>query len=97
MSGVFGILNRDGRPLDPGRLSVLHQGMAQWGQGPLRCDGPFGAGALSSPRQPAGATPTVTASTAPIFVAAGRIDNRAELSAELVSHWAIAPGRAMRN
>lgn len=81
MSGIYGIFHRDGKPVSPQDLETLRTGMAEWGRGHSLCDGSFGAGMVSRAIPPDGPRPAP--STGSIFVAAGCVDNRAELSDDL--------------
>lgn len=87
MSGIFGIVRRDGSPLDVEQLEVLRTETAHWGRdgGGVSHDGVAGIGlALRLPghghavkRLP------LTGEDGCIFSAAGRLDNRDELAGAL--------------
>lgn len=84
MSGLFGIVRRDGEGLEPSVLEALCRGMSNWG--PDGCaiwrDGPAGLGQarLSSTRQSRlERLPFADKNQGMVFTAAARVDNREEL------------------
>ena len=96
MSGIVGIFNRDGCPVDPELLRRLTSRMAFWpgdGSGVWNsgCVG-FGLHALWTVPEAVGETaPLVDAATGVAVVMDGRIDNREELLPELKQKCSITP------
>jgi asparagine synthase (glutamine-hydrolysing) len=87
VSAIFGIVNREGAPVTPETLNILRAGNADWGRdgGGALCSGPAGLGLtfnLNTPEAKFECLPSVDPA-GNMFTAAGRVDNRAELSYEL--------------
>jgi asparagine synthase (glutamine-hydrolysing) len=87
LSGIFGVVNRDGAPLAAGVLDALRVETAYWGRdgGGALCDGAAGLGCAISLNTPEAAferMPLVD-SNGFMFTAAGRADNRGELAGAL--------------
>ncbi len=93
MGGIYGIFRRDGAPIPLPALETMRAAMAQWGRdgGDLWRNGPAGLGQLrtfSTPEAPFESLPRIQDGIA--FTAAGRVDNRDELIADLrlrISDW----------
>jgi asparagine synthase (glutamine-hydrolysing) len=88
LSGIFGIIHRDGRPLDPGGLERMRGTMAHRGPdaGDIRIDGSVGLGQLMlhSTRESLNERlPWKDPESGLVIVADARIDNREGLFAEL--------------
>jgi len=84
MSAIFGILNLDGRPLEPERLERMREPMAYWGpdDSGVCSAGPVGLGQLmlrGTPESEHEALPLESGCGRYLLTAAARIDNRAEL------------------
>ena len=83
MSGIFGILHRDGRPMTPERLAPIREAMAYWGPdgSGVVCHGEAGFGQLLLHNTPESLHERLPAQTADglLFTAGARIDNRDEL------------------
>jgi len=87
LSGIFGAVNRDGAPLDPSVLESLRSETAHWGRdgGGVLCEGAVGLGSALSLHEsdaPVECLP-LKGVDACLFTAAGRVDNRRELSEAL--------------
>jgi asparagine synthase (glutamine-hydrolysing) len=88
VSGIFGIYQLDGGPVDPLRLETMRSSMAEWG--PDGCDillnGSIGFGQMrffSTPEAKLEKMPIADKTSAIFFTAAGRVDNREELLKQL--------------
>lgn len=84
MSGIFGILHLDGRPVEPASLERMKQAMAGWGPdgSGLWVQGPVGLGHLMLHNTPEALHETLPlqSETGHIVLTAGaRLDNRADL------------------
>ncbi len=80
MSGIFGLLHRDGRPMAPERLAPMREAMAYWGPDGSRvvCEGEAGLGQLLLHNTPESLHERLPAQTADglLFTAGARLDNR---------------------
>ncbi|MBI2299900.1 MAG: asparagine synthetase B [Armatimonadetes bacterium] len=84
MPGIGGIFRRDGGPVSESSLGALFAAIPEWtpGESALVGEGPIGLGqARGTGMQPA--LPHLDTDAGRAFVAAGRLDNRPELAAEL--------------
>jgi len=84
MSGIFGLFNKDGAPVDPGLLETMRAAMAYWGPdgGGTWHDGPCGLGQLllyNTPEALHERLPRAVAGGRLAFTAGARLDNRDEL------------------
>jgi asparagine synthase (glutamine-hydrolysing) len=90
MSGIFGIFQRDGKPVARSVIETMRQNMAEWmtGSGDMLVDGPLGMGQLRTFRSPESRHEWMPlpppfckkkGGENIAFAAAGRVDNRAEL------------------
>lgn len=98
MSAIFGLIRIDGPPVEPADLAAMAQPMAHWGPdgGGTWCDGHAGLGLLVAHQTPNAVHedgPRAVAGGTVMITAAGRLDNRAELSAALRVIPATADGR----
>ncbi len=88
MSGIFGILQRDGAPLEPTALETMQAAMSDWG---ADRDGVWQAGSIglgqvlffNSPEAYLERQPCVDPGGDLVFTVAARVDNRSELLASL--------------
>jgi asparagine synthase (glutamine-hydrolysing) len=88
MSGLFGLFQRDGAPVEPSRLATLRAAMAEWGIDGSRVwqAGSIGLGQalfISTPEAQLEQLPLIDEQSGLAFTAAARIDNRRELIAAL--------------
>jgi asparagine synthase (glutamine-hydrolysing) len=76
LNGIFGILNRDWRPVEVADLELMRGEMAPWGceGGSMFRDGPYGGGMIFD---------TGDDGSGVVFAGAGRVYNRTELCAQL--------------
>jgi asparagine synthase (glutamine-hydrolysing) len=88
MSGIFGLIQRDGSPIDQAALDVMRVHMAQWGPDGIEvcryADAALGkarTNLLAEDRFEA--LPRIDAGSGVAFTAAGRVDNREELGRAL--------------
>ena len=88
MSGIFGVFQRDGSPLAPGKVEAMSRAMTPWG--PDGCqiwqDGPAGLGhtrRVSTPEGLQERMPCIADGGDLVFSAAARVDNRQELGQAL--------------
>ncbi len=84
MSAIFGILNLDGLPVDPEKLTRMKQAMAYWGPDGARtwAERPVGLGHLmlySTPESAYENLPLTSEAGHLVLTAAARLDNRADL------------------
>ncbi|MBI5301188.1 MAG: asparagine synthetase B [Chloroflexi bacterium] len=88
MSGIFGIIYRDGAPVAAHTLETMRDAMAHWGRdgGGMWRDGCAGLGQLlfiSTPEAKSEQLPRVDLATGIVFTAAARVDNRDEIISDL--------------
>jgi asparagine synthase (glutamine-hydrolysing) len=86
MSGIFGLFNLDGQPVDREHLGAMRAGLAYWGPhgSSLWCQGNIGLGHLllhNTPEARAETLPLRHPASGCILTAQARIDNRKELLA----------------
>lgn len=93
MSGIFGVFQRDGQPIDSSLFAIIRQNMLQWGPDGLAvwgdtCIG-LGQARLDSTLEAAYENlPTADMAAGFVFTAAARLDNREELVA--IGGWSAA-------
>jgi asparagine synthase (glutamine-hydrolysing) len=90
MSGLFGIVYRDGRPVDPRSIETMRAEMGHWARdgGDVWMGGSaaFGqARTFATPESPFEHLPWADLQRGIVFTAAGRVDNRDELVAAIRS------------
>ena len=88
MSGIFGIFNRDGSPVEPSRLAAMRDAMDYWGPDGfgLWVDGCAALGQsrfFSFPEARHENLPLVDSENGLVFTAEGRVDNRTDLGRQL--------------
>ena len=88
MSGIFGLFNRNGRPVEPAALRSMGEAMDSWGPDGQRlwCRGPVGLGHLllkNTPESASEVQPLESSESGVVLSAAARIDNREELGQQL--------------
>ena len=88
MSGIFGIFNRDGSPVEPSRLAAMRDAMDYWGPDGfgLWVDGCAALGQsrfFSFPEARHENLPLIDSENDLVFTAEGRVDNRADLGRQL--------------
>lgn len=88
MSGIFGIFNRDGRPVARSVLEIMQRAMLEWKPDAYSVwlDGPAGLGQIrlfSTQEHKGEKLPFIDTTHALIFTASGRVDNREELIRQL--------------
>ena len=88
MSGIFGLLHRDGAPVDPRHLRLMQQAMASWGPdgSHMWSDGPLGLGQMrlyNTPESLYERVPRQDPSSGLVITAEARLDNRDELCERL--------------
>lgn len=98
MSAIHGLIRLDGPPVEPAELAAMAQPMAHWGPdgGGRWREGPAAFGQLIAHRTPNALHedgPVTVAGGTVVVTAAGRLDNRDELRAELRAKPATADGR----
>ncbi|NOZ06701.1 MAG: asparagine synthetase B [Chloroflexi bacterium] len=84
MSGIFGLFNKDGAPVEPATLETMRAAMAYWGPdgSGLWCEGPCGLGQLllyNTPEALHERLPQVVDGGRLAITAEARLDNRDEL------------------
>ncbi len=84
MSGIFGIVQRNGAPVAPSTVQAMRQAMTVWGPDGDTAwqDGPAALGQmrlLSTPESRHERLPYTDAANGVVFTAAARVDNRQEL------------------
>ena len=88
MSGIFGLFNRNGRPVDPQTLETMRQAMAYWGPdgSGVWIEGEIGLGQLmlfNTPEAPNERLPRRIGEPGLALTAEARIDNREDLFRKL--------------
>lgn len=84
MNGIFGLFRRDGAPVAPADWQRMRESMAHWrpevsDRWLKDCAGLGLAHFSNSPNASQDHTPSLSAANGQAFIAAGRVDNRAEL------------------
>jgi asparagine synthase (glutamine-hydrolysing) len=88
VSGIFGIVRRDGAAVDPEMMASMRRAMAFWGRDGSEvvvkgCAGLGHALTISTSEEKLERLPFVDAAAGGIFTAEGRVDNREELLRDL--------------
>ncbi len=88
LSGIFGIVRRDGAVVDPEMMATMRDAMAIWGRDGSEvvvegCAGLGHALTISTSEEKLERLPVVDAASGVIFTAEGRVDNREELLSDL--------------
>ena len=88
MSGIFGIVRRDGAAVDQEMMASMRRAMADWGRDGSEvvvkgCAGLGHALTISTSEERFEMLPVVDAASGVIFTAEGRVDNREELLRDL--------------
>ncbi len=99
MSGIFGIWNRNGRPVDESGLTAVRSAMAHWGPdgAGINTDGAAGLGHLALHNTPESAhesLPTKSTSGQLLLTCTARLDNRDDLFRRLripAAEWPRIP------
>ena len=96
MSGIFGIFQRDGRPVAPESLAAMQQAMAYWGRdgSGVVSEGETGFGQLmlhNTPESLNERLPRKSAADGLMITAGARLDNPEELFAALEVPRVSAP------
>ena len=97
MSAIFGLINRNGAPVEAEKLKAMQEAMAHWGPdgGAAWQEGPAGLGQLrlfAVPEAHLEHLPVSDPGSSIVFTAEGRVDNRQELLSQLDCENTIPDG-----